>query len=386
MKKKYKVGYTRVSTTKQAEEGYSLEFQKYQIEKYCTDNNMVCEILEDDGYSGRTEERPKYNYLKYLINSQEIDEVIVYKMDRLHRDVSDSSNFINLCITNGVKITSINEQLNFNTAMGRAMSNITSSIAQLESELISERTRNCQLQMAEMNRYPFRLAPYGYIKDEDNYLYENKEEVEVIRYIFSNIGKKKPKKIRKEIKEKYNYELKARKLESIRNNYIFYITGEITVNSEKIKISEPLITNHQLIEEINENNINLKKKYKNIKYEYKYYGKVYYNGVQMAHKSSYGRHKRKYYYYVDKTTGRRISECTIDKLLSNKIIQRKEKYERKRKQIANQFYNHVMGAEEYIEQSLKVRNGLSCEIKKINLLDSGGIRVEYKKEMINGSH
>ncbi len=330
------VGYIRVSTKEQAKEGYSLDFQWRKIEEYYRDLGIEnYTILVDDGYSATNEERPKYKILKEYIELKAIKKIVVYKMDRVHRNVSNCNNFVNECLKNNVSLHSINERLDYHTAMGRAFTNISASISQLESELISERTLNGFIGKASLGQYPYKSTIFGYDKI-NNYLKVNPKQAEVIKYIFKNYDKKTYKVLRY-IEKNYGYKLTYYKYKKIISNYNFYIDGKMCIEGQKYKLAEPILNNKFIIKNYNkfqkEQEVNLIKgnSCNSVMEEYKYYNKVYYNDVLLKHSCGYGKNGRKYYYYIDKKSGFKISEKYIDQLLNNNNLMNdikiKEKYE-----------------------------------------------------------
>ncbi len=368
-----KVGYIRVSTNEQAEHGYSLEYQKGVIEQYFNSNNIKdYTILIDDGYSATNEDRPKYLLLKSRVLSGSVNEIVVYKMDRLHRNVSDSNNFIQLCLKNKIELKSISEQLNYNTAMGRAMGNITSSIAQLESELISERTKNGIYAKAILGRYPYKSCPYGYVKDKLGNLEVESIKGEIVKYIFFNINYK-PQKLLNNIYDMFEVKLNYKTLENIRHKYKFYFTGKIEVQGVDVKIVDPLIENKYILRKVLKYIYEDKSKYiKEIAAkEYKYYGKVYYEDRMLHHKSAYGKQKRKYFYYVDKKCNIWISQNKIDLEIeqsrTKKLVHQKDDIE--------SLYNKFINCKITENQLLFELNQL--KVKRIDDI----IRVDINKEL-----
>ncbi len=90
-----------------------------------------------------------------LIKSKEISTIIIHKIDRLSSNITDFNNFVNLCSLNNINLISITDSINFNSAVGRGTSNIMISIAQMEREQISERTKAGYIAMLENGEYPF---------------------------------------------------------------------------------------------------------------------------------------------------------------------------------------------------------------------------------------
>ncbi|MBG9657850.1 recombinase family protein [Cytobacillus firmus] len=140
--------YIRVSTQEQVE-NYSIESQQEKLEAYCKSKGwLVYDVYLDPGYSGSTMERPALQRL--LKDIQDIDVVVVYKLDRLSRSQRDTLTLIeDHFLKNSVEFVSITETLDTSTPFGKAMIGILSVFAQLERETIAERMRMGHIKRAE---------------------------------------------------------------------------------------------------------------------------------------------------------------------------------------------------------------------------------------------
>jgi site-specific DNA recombinase len=180
MEKKRAVGYIRVSTSEQATEGISLDNQKAKITAYCALHDFeLLEIIEDAGKSGKDLNREGVQDLTSRIKGRKIDAVIVYKLDRLSRKVIDTLTLVETIEKAGVAFHSLNEKIDTSTAMGRFFLNITASLAQMERDQISERTRDA-LQMKISRGERAGQIPYGYRLAGDGkslILHEREQEI-----------------------------------------------------------------------------------------------------------------------------------------------------------------------------------------------------------------
>ncbi len=178
------IGYVRVSTSEQVLEGISLDNQKAKIQAYCDLNDLeLVTIIEDAGKSGKNLSRDGIETILWKIKRKEIDAIVVYKIDRLSRKVIDTLTLIETFEKAGITFHSLNEKIDTSTAMGRFFLNITASLAQMERDLISERTKDA-LQMKIANNERAGQVPFGYRVAEDGVtLIPHKEEQEVIKAI-----------------------------------------------------------------------------------------------------------------------------------------------------------------------------------------------------------
>lgn len=184
------IGYVRVSTEEQAREGISLENQRTKIQAYCRLHDMVlADIIEDAGKSGKDLNREGIQAVIQRIKERGIDAVIVCKLDRLSRRVLDTLNLIELMKKHRVVFQSITYNIDTKTAMGKFFLNIMASLAQMERDLISERTKDAMRHKISRNERAGQI-PYGWmLADDGKTLLPNHEEQKVIRLIKELHGK-----------------------------------------------------------------------------------------------------------------------------------------------------------------------------------------------------
>lgn len=175
-----------------------IELCKNYCETYLKDRKLEYVIYEDEGFSGKNINRPKFQELLNDIKSKKINILICYRLDRISRNVADFSSTLDLLQSNGCEFISIKEQFDTNTPMGRAMIYIASVFAQLERETIAERVRDNMLQLAKMGKWSGGQFPLGYTSEQvthtDEELKEKTysklvpvdEELETIKFIYNN--------------------------------------------------------------------------------------------------------------------------------------------------------------------------------------------------------
>jgi site-specific DNA recombinase len=156
-------GYVRVSTEDQAKEGLSLPAQKAKIQAYASLNDLqLVEIIADEGFSGKNLERPGVKKLLDLVRDQNAEGVIVYKLDRLSRSTKDLLRLIEEVFQKGnTRFFSISEQIDTETAIGKFFLTLMGALAQMERELIAERTK-ATLAYKKANGEHLGAIPYGY--------------------------------------------------------------------------------------------------------------------------------------------------------------------------------------------------------------------------------
>lgn len=114
------IGYIRVSTTEQAQEGVSLDVQTHKVRQYADLHDLeITEIVSDSGISGKSiKARPGIQKVLETIRKKEVDAVIVYKLDRLARNTIETLEMAELMKKAGVALHSISEALNTETSTG----------------------------------------------------------------------------------------------------------------------------------------------------------------------------------------------------------------------------------------------------------------------------
>ncbi len=180
--------YVRVSTDRQAEEGYSIEVQKERLEAYTKtlDGTVSFETYIDDGFSGASLERPAMQRLVMDAQEGKLTHVCVYKLDRLSRSQKDTLHLIeDVFLPNNIAFISIQESFNTATAFGRAVVGILSVFAQLERENIYERTRSGMQKRVEAGFWPGGGGvPFGYDYDIENGILVPNQDAETVRKIY----------------------------------------------------------------------------------------------------------------------------------------------------------------------------------------------------------
>lgn len=179
--------YVRVSTDAQREDGYSIEAQCEMLEAYCKSRQIrKYEFYIDGGFSGSSIERPEISRLISDVARGMIDQVIVYKLDRLSRSQKDTLYLIeDVFNPQSVAFVSLNENMDTSTPIGRAMLGIMSAFAQLERETIRERTR---MGMKERVKNGLWMGgghiPFGYDYDRDSGILVPNADAATVRKIY----------------------------------------------------------------------------------------------------------------------------------------------------------------------------------------------------------
>ena len=157
------IGYSRVSTMEQAEEGVSLDAQAARIADWCQRNGHGQPNVEtDEGLSGkRADNRPGLQRALDAV-CRERGVLVVYSLARLCRSTRDALDIAERLKRAGAHLVSITEQIDTTTAMGEFFFTVMAALAQLERRLIGERTKEALHHKRRKGQKLGGLAPYGY--------------------------------------------------------------------------------------------------------------------------------------------------------------------------------------------------------------------------------
>ncbi len=181
--------YTRKSSEEGLEQDFnSLDAQRESCEAYIKSQKhegwaAIAAPYDDGGLSGATMERPALRRLLDDIRTGKVDVVVVYKVDRLTRALTDFSKIVETFDSHDVSFVSITQQFNTTTSMGRLTLNVLLSFAQFEREVTGERIRDKIAASKKNGMWMGGMVPLGYDAIERK-LVVNAGEAETVSYIF----------------------------------------------------------------------------------------------------------------------------------------------------------------------------------------------------------
>ena len=190
------IGYIRVSTEDQAREGISLDNQESKVRTYAALHGLdLVDVIEDAGVSGKSLQRPGFARMVGILDAGEAQAVIAYKLDRISRKTIDLLTILEGWDKRGIAFHCIQDRIDTTTAAGKFLLTILSAMAQMERDLISERTTDA-LSYKKKNGEWLGNIPFGYRLNEGR-LIENPEEQATIRkarlmYRQDRNGKRRP--------------------------------------------------------------------------------------------------------------------------------------------------------------------------------------------------
>ena len=197
---KYIAIYSRKSkfTGKGESIGNQIELCKEYIQTHYTEipqDHIL--VYEDEGFSGGNLNRPDLKKMMEDARQRRFKAIIVYRLDRISRNISDFSSLIEELSRLDIAFISIREQFDTGTPMGRAMMYIASVFSQLERETIAERIRDNMHELAKTGRWLGGTTPTGYASESvQKVTIDGKakkacklklipEEAEIVRLIYS---------------------------------------------------------------------------------------------------------------------------------------------------------------------------------------------------------
>jgi len=181
------VGYCRVSTEEQAKEGISLEHQKAKIQQYASLHNLkLVDVIVDEGKSGKDLSRKGVQKVISLSEKKAINHLVIYKMDRLTRRTFDLLYLVEEVFKkNNVQFHSITEKIDTTTAQGNFFLTIIGAMAQMERDLISERTKAVLQYKIEKGEYVGSPSlGYEASTGDNKFLEINERERDTVKRIF----------------------------------------------------------------------------------------------------------------------------------------------------------------------------------------------------------
>lgn len=182
-----------VYTRKSSEHNLDLEFNSLDAQREACEAYIKSQVHEgwalipdhydDGGISGGSLNRPDLQRLLEDIRSGRVDIVVVYKVDRLTRSLTDFAKLVELFDAHKVSFVSITQAFNTTTSMGRLTLNILLSFAQFEREVIGERVRDKIAASKRKGLWMGGNCPLGYVAIQKK-LVVIPVEAETVRFIF----------------------------------------------------------------------------------------------------------------------------------------------------------------------------------------------------------
>ncbi len=218
--------YSRQSLDKK--DSISIETQIELCKKEMKDNSAY-KVYQDKGFSGKNTDRPAFKELLKDIEENKINKLIVYRLDRISRSITDFASIIEFLEEHNVDFVSANEKFDTSAPMGRAMLYIIMIFAQLERETIAQRIKDSYYARGKKGIWLGGVAPLGFdIVNERidgkkvSVLKENKD-IKIVEYIFNAYSSSNSSlgNIARELKNEYGDIWSSMKVSRILHNPVY---------------------------------------------------------------------------------------------------------------------------------------------------------------------
>lgn len=354
MKKNMKTAiYIRVSTEEQVEHGYSIRAQEEKLKYYAKIKDWVIkDSYIDEGISGKSiKNRKELERMIKDIKNKKINNVLVYKIDRLTRSTKDLIDLIEFFNEQNCDFNSLCESIDTVSATGRMFIKIIGIFAEFERENIVERVKmGLERKVKEGYTIASSNISYGYQKRKGQKVQKkNKKEAEIVNYIynsylmgnnFTEIAKDLNQKGIK-TKKNHNWSYKTIKLVLSNPNY----NGKVRYGLNSKKYFEVVGKHEKIISDEIFQKVSKKLKKKFSKDKNKANIDAYLNGVVFDIQGNKLKLKRVYVYntmnqkkcyinYKNNDNTIYISQNKIEKqLLEKNIIEKKDTLKERRRKV-----------------------------------------------------
>lgn len=182
-KDRYVAIYARQSVDKK--DSVSIETQIDDCKSICEETDIITYF--DKGFSGKNTDRPQLQKLIYDIENGSISKVVVYKIDRISRNIIDFYNLYEIMKRNDCKLVSYNDNFDTSNTMGRFTMGMLAVFAEMERDNISTRIKDNYSYRIKDRRWASGKAPFGFANgkiDGKTTLIPIEEEIEAVKLIF----------------------------------------------------------------------------------------------------------------------------------------------------------------------------------------------------------
>lgn len=242
--------YLRVSSVSQRD-NTSIETQRKKVDGFCSYNEhiLIKEFVDDAKSGSNTIKRPDYNLMMQFLrdNRNEIDAIVVYKADRIHRSIKNLMTMIDELQELEIEFISLTESFDTSTPQGRLFLQMLGSFSEFERAIINERTQSGRVTKAENGDYAGGRVPLGYRIENDQFLIDEEEA-----YVVKDIFKKRSKGM-STVKIAKEHNISRQKVSYILKNETY--TGKFSYDGKreknKINLQVPAIISDYLFKKVN---------------------------------------------------------------------------------------------------------------------------------------
>jgi len=170
------IGYIRVSTSGQVEDGVSLDAQEAKVHAWADLNNAAeVVIFRDEGISGkRSDNRPGLQAALDMVGKG--DALIVYSLSRLSRSTKDALILSEILTKKEADLVSLSEKIDTTTAAGKMVFRMLAVLSEFERDQISDRTRFALAHKKANGEKTGGDIPFGYYLDGVHLIEDDNEQ------------------------------------------------------------------------------------------------------------------------------------------------------------------------------------------------------------------
>jgi site-specific DNA recombinase len=178
--------YIRVSSARQADEGYSLEQQRSDCEAFVKAKGWtLLGVFEDAGVSGGKRSRPALDEVVGLIAAGKVEALVSPHIDRIGRSAMNTHELYGVFDDAGIALWKPSgERYDGSSSEAKLMRSVVAAAAQYERDRLSERVRDSVPGKIERGSYNGGPVPFGYEPGEDGGLVPNEDEAKWVRHMF----------------------------------------------------------------------------------------------------------------------------------------------------------------------------------------------------------
>lgn len=156
------LAYIRVSTVNQDIQGFSLDSQKTKITNYSQTYSHEIVDFKEDMASGSKKNKGLKELLKKLFSQENLDGIIVDKLDRLFRSAEEVLKTVRELKAKNKTLISVTEQFDISTAFGQLALTVISGFSEFEKERIKERILTGKNSKKSIGAFTGGSIPFGY--------------------------------------------------------------------------------------------------------------------------------------------------------------------------------------------------------------------------------
>ena len=179
--------YIRVSTLKQADEGFSLAAQRKELDDYCTRQGWpiaLDHIYVDAGVSGKTDARPAFQAMLAAAQAGQLQRIVATKLDRIARNLKNLLQTVDELKKYGCALVIKKEAFDTSTPQGMFVLQMLGAVSELERSMIHERVQSGRVENASGGGYNGARCPLGYAYRAGDFVI-NQAAAGTVRRIFS---------------------------------------------------------------------------------------------------------------------------------------------------------------------------------------------------------